>query len=230
MSGGLMHIVIAGAGIIGRELAVKLLANGHDVVVIDIDKDVCDLLYKQTGALTVIGNATNLKILRDAGVSKADVLICLMRQDSDNISCSILAKSLGIKRIIARMRDPGYEQAYELAGVSGIVRVADLLLDYLTMEVLQPTVKKIMSLGGGDAYVYAIRIPDNADCIGRRVSEIASLNDFPEESLLMGIYKDDNDHFAIPRGNYILAGNDTVFVIARTGDISAIARALGVNT
>ncbi len=225
-----MHVVIAGAGIIGRELTVKLLANGHDVVVIDIDNDVCDQLYKETGALTVIGDATNLKTLRDAGVQRTDVLVCLMRQDSDSISCSILAKSLGVKRILARMRDPGYEQAYSLAGVTGIVRVANLLLDQLTMEIEQPPVKKIMSLGGGDAYVYAVHIPTNADCIGRTVSEIASRADFPKESLLMGIYKEDNEHFDIPRGNYILAENDTVFVIARAGDITAIAKALGVKT
>ncbi len=222
-----MHIIVVGAGLVGRELTRKLLDHKHDVVVIDINEEVCNSLYAETGALTVHGNATNLKILKDAGIHRTDVLLCLMRKDVDNISCSILARSLGVPRILARMRDPGYESAYSLSGVTNIVRVADLLLDQLMMEIEQPPVKRIMSLGGGDAYVYAVRIPEKAPCIGSSVKEIAAANDFPRESLLMGIYQEDNEHFQIPRGNYVLAENDTVFVIAHAGDIQLIARALG---
>lgn len=222
-----MHIVVAGAGLVGRDLTRKLLDHKHDVVVIDIDAKVCDNLYAETGALTVNGNATNLKTLKDAGVHRADVLLCLMRRDVDNISCSILAKSLGVPRILARMRDAGYESAYELSGVTNIVRVADLLLDQLMMEIEQPPVKRIMSLGGGDAYVYAVHIPEGAPCVGKSVKDIAGAGDFPKESLLMGIYQEDTENFQIPRGNYILSDNDTVFVIAHAGDIQLIAKVLG---
>jgi trk system potassium uptake protein len=222
-----MNIVVAGAGLVGRELVRKLLDHKHDVVVIDIDHEVCDNIYADTGALTVNGSATNLTTLKDAGVHRADVLLCLMRNDVDNISCSILAKSLGVPRILARMRDPGYENAYSISGITGIVRVADLLLDQLMMEVEQPPVRRIMSLGGGDAYVYAVRIPENADCIGKTVKVIAEAADFPKESLLMGIYRGDDEQFHIPRGDYVLAAKDTVFVIAHAGDIQLIAKSLG---
>ena len=127
------------------------------------------------------------------------------------------------------MRDPGYENAYRMSGVTGVVRVADLLLDQLMMEVEQPPVKRIMSLGGGDAYVYAVRVPEGADCVGRSVKEVAEASGFPRESLLMGIYRDDNERFHIPRGDYILEASDTVFVIAHAGDIQLIADALGAT-
>jgi trk system potassium uptake protein TrkA len=224
-----MNIVVAGAGLVGRELTQKLLDHRHDVVVIDIDHEVCDSLYAETGALTVNGSATNLAVLKDAGVHRADILLCLMRNDVDNIACSILARSLGVPRILARMRDPGYENAYRMSGVTGVVRVADLLLDQLMMEVEQPPVKRIMSLGGGDAYVYAVRVPEGADCVGRSVKEVAEASGFPRESLLMGIYRDDNERFHIPRGDYILEASDTVFVIAHAGDIQLIADALGAT-
>lgn len=222
-----MNVIVAGAGLVGRELTAKLLDHKHDVIVIDIDHEVCDSIYAETGALTVNGSATSLATLRDAGVHRADVLLCLMRNDVDNIACSILARSLGVPRILARMRDPGYENAYSLSGVTGIVRVADLLLDQLMMEVEQPPVRRIMSLGGGDAYVYAVRIPEGAACVGKSVQEVAESSGFPRESLLMGIYRDENENFQIPRGDYVLASGDTVFVIAHAGDIQLIADALG---
>ncbi|OPL17820.1 MAG: hypothetical protein AVO35_08045 [Candidatus Aegiribacteria sp. MLS_C] len=222
-----MNVVVAGAGLVGRELTRKLLDHRHDVVVIDIDHEVCDSLYAETGALTVSGSATNLAVLKDAGVHRADILLCLMRNDVDNIACSILARSLGVLRIVARMRDPGYEQAYGISGITGVVRVADLLLDQLMMEVEQPPVRRIMSLGGGDAYVYAIRVPKNAQCVGKSVRQVAEASGFPRESLLMGIYRKDEEKFQIPRGDYVLAANDMVFVIAHAGDIQLIASALG---
>lgn len=222
-----MNIVVAGAGLVGRELTRKLLDHKHDVVVIDIKNEVCESIYAETGAVTVNGSATSLAVLQDAGVHRADILICLMRNDVDNIACSILAKSLGVPRILARMRDPGYENAYSISGVTVIVRVADLLLDQLIMEVEQPPVKRIMSLGGGDAYVYAVRIPEGARCVGKSVKEVAEASDFPKESLLMGIYREDDEEFQIPRGNYVLSEDDTVFVIAHAGDIQLIADALG---
>jgi len=224
-----MHVAVAGAGLVGRELTRKLLDHGHDVVVIDIDHEVCENLYAETGALTVNGDATNLAVLRDAGIHRMDVILCLMRNDTDNISCSILARSLGVERILARMRDPGYESAYALSGVTNIVRVADLLLDQLMMEVEQPAVKRIMSLGGGDAYVYAVRIPEGASCVDKSVREVAEKADFPRESLLMGIYRDDDEKFRIPRGQDVLKAMDTVFVIAHAGDIQPIAQALGLK-
>ena len=119
-----MYIIIAGAGLIGYQVTKELVENKHDVVVIDRDQQVCESIYAETGAIAICGNATELHILEEAGASKADTLLCLMRAAADNIACSLLAKSLKIPHIIARLRNPRYEGAYKLAGVTTIVRMA----------------------------------------------------------------------------------------------------------
>ena len=79
--------------------------------------------------MTIHGSATDIQILEEAGAEKADVIACLMQYDADNLSCALLAKSLGEPRVIARLRDPRYGHAYKLAGIDHIVRAADLLFN-----------------------------------------------------------------------------------------------------
>jgi len=218
-----MYIIIAGAGLIGRETTGILTNNKHDVVVIDIDRDVCETVHAETGAMTIHGSATSIRILEDAGAKRADVVICVMHSDADNIACALLAQTLGVPRIIARLRNPRYEQAYKLAGVTTIVRMADLLLNQIIMEVEQPRVRRIMLVGSGKAAVYAVGIPEKARSVGMAIREITAEKKFPEECVFMGIFRKEKDQFLIPRGNYVIQPEDTVFLVSRSQFIKQAA-------
>jgi trk system potassium uptake protein TrkA len=216
-----MYIIIAGGGTIGQPLTKMLVENNHDVVVIDKDANVCETVYAETGALTIHGNATDLRILEQAGAAKADVIVCLMYSSADNIACSLLAKSLGIPRIIGRLRFPSYEEAYKLAGVTSIVRMADLLINQIMMEIEQPKVRKITSVGGGMADIYAVMIPQKARSVGMSIKDIAQHADFPTECVFMGIYRETENEFFIPRGNHILQEGDNIFLVSKSQYIKA---------
>ena len=210
-----MFIIVAGAGITGRKITKMLVENHHDVVVIDRDREVCEKVYAETGAMTVHGNAADLHVLEEAGAHQADVVLCLMRGHADNIACALLSRSLGVDRIVARLRDPHYEQAYKEAGVSVVISVSNLLINQIMMEVEQPEVKKVMTLGGGGAEVYAVKIPKKAKSTGLTIKDITSQPKFPKECVFMGIYCEDDDSFLIPRGDYVIYEGNTVFLISR---------------
>ncbi len=209
-----MYIIIAGAGIIGSQIAKLLVKNGHNVVVIDKDKDVCDNIYNETGALTILGSATKLVDLKKAGAQYADLILCLMGNDADNISAALLSRSLGIKKIIARLRKPSYRNAYELSGVTTIVDVSEILLDRMIMEIENPILNKVYSISGGKANVYAIRILEKSRAVGMTIKDIATHKKFPEETVFMGILKK-NGEFNIPRGNYTIREEDLVFLVSK---------------
>lgn len=211
-----MYIIIAGAGIIGHEVAKVLVESKHDVVVVDKDPQVCETIYAETGALTINGNATDIHILEKAGAIKADVILCLMREAADNIAAALLAKSLGIPRIVARLRNPRYAEAYMLAGVTSIVRMSDLLVNQIIMEVEQPKVRKVTTLGGGKAQVYAVKVPKGAQSIGMKVKEITDKRRFPKDVVFVGIYREDGGDFLIPRGSNTIEEGDTVFLISKS--------------
>ena len=211
-----MYVLVAGAGIIGQEITKVLTENKHDVVVIDKDPDVCESIYADTGALTINGNATDIHILEKAGARKADVILCLMHQSADNIACALLARSLGIPRIVSRLRNPRYEEAYKLAGVTSIVRMADLLVNQIIMEIEQPKVRKIMTLGGGKAEIYAAKVPKGAKIAGMTIKEVAQKKNFPSECLFVGLYKEEKGEFLIPRGSHVVDEGDMVFLLSRS--------------
>ena len=211
-----MRIIVAGAGVTGYLLLKMLVAKKHDVVVIDVDREVCEEVYAETGAMTIHGSATDIKILQKSGMQNADVVLCLVRHDSDNIAISVLAKSLGVKSIIALLRKPEYAPAYKSAGVTTIISLTDLLLHQLMMEIEQPNVKSIMPLGGGKAEIYAVEVPPGAKSIGMTVREITEQRGFPKECVFVGIYHEDSDIFCIPRGDHDLKEWDTIFLVSNS--------------
>ena len=221
-----MYIIVAGAGTIGQEVIKLLVDNKHNVVVIDSNTSACQTVHAETGALALCGNATDLTVLKKAGAKNADLLLCLTRLDSDNIACALLGRSLGIPRLIARLHNPHYEESYRLAGITKIVRVADLLINQIMIEIEQPRVRNIMTLGKGKAEVFAIRIPPDAKSIGIKIKEITQNKKFPGECVFIGIYKEKTDEFFIPRGEHIISAEDMIFLIARKEYIKIAAHLL----
>ena len=222
-----MYVVIAGAGLIGRGLARRLVENKHDVVVIDIDEGVCNRVYQEYGAVSVNGDATNVDILEESGIEKADVAVALMRRDADNLSFCLLADNFGVSRVFTRMRNSKYEDAYRAAGVTKIINIVDLYLDQFTLEIEQPKLQRAATFGGGKASIVIITIPDDSKGSDKTIAEITQDKKFPEDCVIAGIYRE--DEFIIPRGNRTIKSGDRVFLAAALEDIKRAAEYLGVK-
>ena len=218
-----MYVIVAGAGIVGGDLASKLVEKKHDVVVIDMDKEACDRLYSEIGVVAVNGNAARISTLKESGIEKAEVLVAAMGNDVDNLSCAILAKSLGVPQIIVRMRNEAYENAYRLAGITSIVRVADLMINEMMMEIEQPDVRRIMSIGGGRGEIFMVTIPQDARIAGKSVGEITKESRFPQQCVFIATYSQEVEEYTYPRGEHVINGGDQVFLIAPTADVKRAA-------
>jgi len=214
-----MYIVIAGGGMVGGSLASRLLENKHDVVLIDQDKDVCDRMYAETGGIAVNGNCANIEILKEAGVSKADVVVAATGNDANNLAFAILAKSFGVEQIIARMRDPEYKKAYSLAGVNKMVRVTDLMVNNIMMDIEKPQVRRVTTIGGGKANIFMVVVPQDAHAAGMNIEAIAKNRKFPSQCVFIAVYNQEKEVFSIPRGKQIINSGDELFLISNADDI-----------
>jgi trk system potassium uptake protein TrkA len=204
---------------IGGGLVRRLLDNKHDVVVIDQDKEVCDKLYAETGVVAVNGNVTSIEALSDAGVRKADVVVAATGCDANNLACAILAKSFEVSQIMVRMRDSAYKNAYIVAGASTIVRVTDLMVSQMMMDIENPEVRRITTIGGGKADIFIVTVPELAKVANKSVEHIVGSRHFPSQCVFIAVYNQEKEEFSIPRGKQVINEGDELFLISTAENI-----------
>jgi trk system potassium uptake protein TrkA len=221
-----MYIIVAGGGTTGAELIKKLSSRKEEVVVIDKDKEVCDEIYASYSVETIHGNATRISVLRAAGISKADVVVATMGTDADNLALSVLAKSFAVPETIALMKKKSYLEAYKTVGVTKILNVVDSLVSDIVYQIEKPDVKRVALLGEGAVELFIIRIPEKGKIVGKAISEIASSRRFSEETIIAGIYNEENNEFKVPHGNTKIDGGVLLFIITRPEQIKRVVKYL----
>lgn len=108
-----MYIVIAGCGRIGSYIAKELSNEGHDLSIIDKNKEKLDVLGSGFNGQRIKGVEFDTDVLIDAGIEKADIFLALTSDDNINITASQIAKKIyNIPRVIARICDPNREFIY----------------------------------------------------------------------------------------------------------------------
>ncbi|WP_041077282.1 potassium channel family protein [Thermotoga caldifontis] len=109
-----LYIVIVGCGRIGSIVATKLSVSGSNVVVIDSDETALESLPEEFTGFKIIGDVTEISVLRDAKLDKADVLLALTGDDNTNFMVASVAKRFfGVKRVIARVNEPANEDIFK---------------------------------------------------------------------------------------------------------------------
>ncbi|MDI9583794.1 MAG: TrkA family potassium uptake protein [Acidobacteriota bacterium] len=223
-----MYIVIGGAGVVGGGIA-QIMRETHDVVVVDIDEARCAQIYAELGVLTVHGSATDLGVLQQAGIDRADAALALMRNDADNITFTLLARQFGVTQCVVRMRDSRYRDAYDLAGATYIISELDLYLHELVLAVERPRARRIAEIGGGEAEMLAVQVPEGAAAAGLTVREIAQRPSFPQSGVIAGIL-DKERKLTIPRGDAVVPGDSEVLVVVKAEDVADVVDCLTMES
>ena len=140
-----MKIVIVGCGRVGLLLTELLVKGGHDVTAIDLDRAALAKLSQPFKGTTIQGNGTDLDVLRQAGIDKADAFLSLTQGDNRNLMAAQVAKQIfGVKTVIAKVNDPIRANTYRTHGIGTFSRTSILatLLEATLMG--DPEVGKVL--------------------------------------------------------------------------------------
>jgi trk system potassium uptake protein TrkA len=213
-----MRIIVAGAGRGGLSLSEHLQKQGHAVTVIERDVATVARAAEQIGVVALAGDATDVATLAQADPRRADVVVAMLHRDADNLAVAVLARELGARRVMVRMRDPQYRPVYEAAGVQQILSETEVLVGALATAIEFEAVRHSMVLGSGEAIAVELLVPEDALVVGRSVSDVAADEAFPRTCVIAGMALD--GVVQAPRGATVIEAGAQLLVISARADLS----------
>ena len=224
-----MRIVIVGDGKVGSALAVQLSREGHDVVVIDNNKVVLQETEQSWDVSVVHGNGASMKIQKMANVEGSDLLIAATSADETNILCCILARKLGCRHAIARVRNPDYYYQLNLLkeelGVSMVINPEYSTAQEIFRLLQFPTFLKRDSFAKGRVEIVEVELRDGNPLVGTVLSDLRKKM---KVKVLACAVERGKEAF-IPDGNFFLTSGDRVSFTASSDDLAKLIRNLGLE-
>lgn len=181
-----MYVVIAGINTLSKRL-IDRLEGRHDIVAIDGDEDKCERLYSSSGATVINKAPTTLSALEDAGITQADVLISALKDDNQNMVVCSLGKKYGVPKVVSKLEDEEYFEAFQIIGAETIGDT-DILLSEFISSVEHPYLVKLANLSNGREILKA-SIRDNSRLEDLTVGEMKAMKHFSGEFKVTSVIK-----------------------------------------
>ena len=171
-----MKIIVVGDGKVGFAIAKQLNQEGHDITVVENKSSVLSSTMNQLDIVGVQGNGASLDTLMEARVSSSDLLIAATSTDEVNIICCLLAKKLGARHTIARIRNPEYKNTVRLIkdelGLSMSINPEQAAAREILRAIRFSNSIKVSSFAKGRIELAEVKIKENSPLSNMRICDI----------------------------------------------------------
>jgi trk/ktr system potassium uptake protein len=217
-----MRVAIAGAGAVGRSIAAELIADEHQVMLIERQESQYEPQTVEQ-AEWVLADACELASLEDAGMQLCDVVIAATGVDQVNLVVSLLAKTVfAVRRVVARVNDPANEWLFNEAwGVDVAVSTPRMLAAMVEEAVSVGDLVQLLTLRQGQANLVELTLPEDTPLAGRPVREVL----LPKDAALVVILR--GGRVIVPQPDDPLEAGDELLFVASANVEDEIRRALG---
>lgn len=206
-----MYILIVGGGNVGYYLAKALKSTSHEVVLMEKDRQVHRMIADELGEIAVQGDGCEVRLLEEAGVSRADVVIAATGDDEDNlVICQMAKLQFNVPRTIARVNNPLNEELFHRLGVDTTVSSTKIIQNLIEQEIVTGDVIPLAALKRGRLEVVDVEITEASPVRGKAIADIV----LPPEALIMCVIRD--ERALIPRGDTQLELGDEVVALVRS--------------
>lgn len=224
-----MRIIIAGAGDVGFHLAKLLAIEEHDINIIDLDSEKLQYISNHLDVNTIKGSSTSYKILDEANISKADLLISVTESESTNISTSIIGKNLGAKKTIARVLNTEFLNKREVLdlksiGIDEVISPESLAAKEIKKLLKETALTDTFEFEKGILSMVGVTIDEDSELLNQSLADTAHLN--PERNFNTVAILRDNETI-IPHGNNMFKLNDHAYFITQPDGLNRVMNLSG---
>jgi trk system potassium uptake protein TrkA len=216
--------MIIGAGKLGRKLAAAMLNGELNVTIMDINPVVLNRLKDHLDVLTINGNGARKDILEELEINTYDLLIAATGHDETNILISSMAKKMGCKGTIARIRQPEYsnqlEFMKEIYGIDHIINPELATANEILRFLMGSYTFYFGNYAQGKVSLVNFNIGFRPEFANKTISQLENL----DQVLIVAISRSGN--IIIPHGGTKLEENDIIYVMGQTQQVDNIAKQL----
>ena len=207
-----MKIVIVGAGVVGEALCIELSQINNDVILIERSEEILNKIIEKSDITGLVGNGASYENLLEAGADTADMFIAVTEADELNIISCIIAKKLGAKYTIARVRNPEYSTnmrfVREELGIT-LMMNPEAEASKSIMNILKfPNATGVDSFFSNRANIMELVISKGSQLVGSKLKDL-EINS--RDKVIICIVER-GEEVIIPTGDFILEENDTIYV------------------
>jgi trk system potassium uptake protein TrkA len=220
------RVIVLGGGNVGLSVARALEESEHRIRsrVIEADRGRAEVAADALERTIVLhGDGLDVEILREAGVERADVVLCVTDDDKTNLLASVRAKSAGARMAIALVNDPSLVPLMGPLSIDAYINPRATTVSSILRHIRHGRVRGVYSIGDAEAEVIEAQVLSTSSMAGQLVRDI----DFPEGTILAAVQK--NGKVIRPNGATRLEEGDAIVIFALAGEVPAIETLLQVS-
>lgn len=218
-----MFVFIAGGGRTGAELATQLLAQKYDIRLLEHRRELLVRLHHELPTEVIYeGQATDPKILKDAGLGDAQVLVACTNDDASNLVLCYLARTMfKVKRTVARINNPRNAWLFDKNfHVDETINQADVMAHLIQEEMSLGDMMTLLKIRRGKYSLVEEKVPKGAKAIGVQIKDLG----LPDQCVIAAIIRDGT--MTLPRGTVALEEFDEVLAITDEQGAKKLAQLL----
>ena len=217
-----MFIIVAGGGKVGSNVARGLRRMGHELTIIEHQRERFARLEEEFEHAAIVGDATEIFVLERAGVARPpDLVVAVTGDDEDNmVICQMARERYGVSKVIARVNDPRNQPHFDLLGISPTVSATQTIMALVEHEVPEHELIHLLELRKENIEIVEVQIDESSPSAGKRVSGLK----MPAGSRLIYVIRDGRAE--IPDAGTELQAGDQVLAILEAGKEDELRRVL----
>ena len=216
-----MYTIVVGGGKVGFYVALTLVEEGNEVLIIERDHEVASVISERLGTIVLEGDGADATVLARAGANRASVVVAATGDDEDNlIVCQVAKRKFHVERAIARVNNPKNELLFKRLGIDETVSQTNVLLHLIEQRIAVDGLTHIMTLRHDEIEIVEARVGKSSPVVGKSLAEIQ----LPPSCVFSAIAR--GEEVIVPTGDTRLRVGDEVIAVTRVEQESALRKLL----